>query len=115
VSIEPVEYYRAVCDACGEDITGAGGEYTAWSDRTGAIEDASYSDALVIGDLVVCDSCICQHRVKLDEEAWDALADQTPEAIARLQAWADAALAAAALNQPGPAEPADETSSKGRR
>lgn len=51
MSVESAPYYWLVCDHpdCGEKST-EGGEYTAWSDQDGAMEDAFNSDWTITSD-----------------------------------------------------------------
>jgi hypothetical protein len=86
MSIEGVTYYRAVCDRCGDDIT-AHGEFSAWSEASVAVDEVVDSGGIVSDQLVVCEECRSTYQRNLDDEAWDALADGTKEALAALAAW----------------------------
>jgi hypothetical protein len=52
MTIREVTYYQVACDepGCGLDTETKGGEYTAWSDTDGAVEDWTGSDGQVLDD-----------------------------------------------------------------
>lgn len=51
MSVKPVTYYDVACDEpdCKVD-TGYDGEYTAWSDEAGALEDWTNQDGIILDD-----------------------------------------------------------------
>ena len=43
MALKEVTMYTVICDGCGKDA-GEGSEIVAWSDQSGAVETADYSD-----------------------------------------------------------------------
>lgn len=62
MSVKSAPYYWLECDheGCGLKST-YGGEYTAWSDESGAIEDATGSGWLIIDGKHYCDQHWREH------------------------------------------------------
>lgn len=56
MSVKSEPYYWLECDGCGARST-AGGEYSAWSDVCGALEEAECLDWVEVGGAHYCDGC----------------------------------------------------------
>ena len=91
--IVPVTFYQARCNRCDANVTEeCCEEYGAWGSRGDAIEHLGDCDDhghfyLRDGSIVLCQDCTNLYWPHLEDEDWDALADQTPEALAALRNW----------------------------
>lgn len=82
MGVEPVTYYRAVCDGCHADLTAASGsDFSAWSDAYTALDHAE--EAMVGGeycDRLLCDACQLSLQGAYADVEWLALTEPpTPE------------------------------------
>jgi hypothetical protein len=87
MGVEKRTYYTVTCYKCGEDLF-SDAEHSAWSDPDVGLEVARDSDGVVISrperDLVFCNGCVHDYMAGLPDDAWDAVAEGEPDAVARM-------------------------------
>jgi hypothetical protein len=90
--IEPVIYYTATCDRCGDDVLD-GGDYGAFSDAGTVCDIVRDQYGKVLGDLVCCGQCFREYMETKSEdrreEIEEALENDEADAERLLKYWVE--------------------------